>query len=425
MDIQYSEWIRRFRFFLILVFALGVLACPAGSKADTGGSSDAEREESVQNGIVKERAQNGVVKVRITFRANDKDENHKVVRYQTGFMIGDGTQTTHVVTAYAGLHASSGEKDQWRSGWVDDQGKLPEIGAPTVEIIQNWDVIVTGNIVSESERAGVSIVSLSGNKSADLSLVLADGNTVPEGSVYLCTFPDTEGEKLAFSEQSVYFMKGSFLQMYGQGDEALLEYDIHPDLSQAAGSPVLDKTGSVIGMHTGINENGNGSAVGIGAVRKLLDQNKVNYLSYHEAAAKKKKSVLPIVLGVIAGILLVLSVIQIIRGFSGKKKYDLENPERMPRLMRVSSGETIPIAKVPFCLGSSMEGTDYSIPGNRRVSRKHALIVGGPLQFMLVDLSSSNGTSLNGEWLQPEAQYQIRHGDRIWLADEEFIFLQG
>ena len=374
---------------------------------------------------VRDLVVDGVVKVRITFKANDKIEEHKVTRYQTGFMIGDGSQTSHVITAYAGLHATAAELDAWKESWVSADGKYPEIGNPTVEVIQNWDVIVTGSIASESERAGVSVISLSGSKSADLSLTLADGGKIPAGTVYLCTFPDTEGDKLAFSEQSVYFMKGDFLQIYGQGDEALLEYDIHPDLRQAAGSPVFDTTGSVIGMHTGINENGNSSAVGIGAVRKLLDQNKIAYVSYHASAAAAKKSILPIILGIVAGILLIVSTVQIIRGSLRKKERDRKDPEHMPRLVRISTGETIPIVKMPFCLGISSEGTDYMVTGNRKISRRHALIVGDADHPMLVDLSSSNGTLLNRRPLEPELQYPLHHGDEVWLADEEFVYLQN
>lgn len=416
MSMKYRKSLKLPLIFLSRLLVFCLMICLMRTVAFGGTLTDTE---------VRDLVEDGVVKVRITFRANDKIEEHKVVRYQTGFMIGDGSQTSHVITAYAGLHATAAELDAWKEEWLDAEGKYPEIGNPTVEVIQNWDVIVTGSVASESERAGVSIISLTGNKSAELSLPLAGTETAPAGTVYLCTFPDTEGDRLAFSEQSVYFMKGDLLQIYGQGDEALLEYDIHPDLRQAAGSPVFDTTGSVIGMHTGINENGNSSAVGIGAVRKLLDQNKIAYVSYHASASGGKKTVLPVILGIVAAVLIVVSAIQIIRGSLRKKEMDLEKPEYMPRLVRISTGETIVIDKTPFCLGSSTDGTDHVVTGNRKISRRHVLIVGDLQHLFLVDLSSSNGTALNRRPLEPELQYPLHHGDEVWLADEEFAFLQN
>ena len=424
MNIQYKGKIIRIRIILALLLTLGILMHPVIAKAEEN-LSDAEIEERRQNGVVVENSRNKVVKIRITFRPGDKKGDRKSVRFLTGFMIGDGGQTTHVITSNKGLHASAEELNQWKNEWTEEDGKVPEIGDPTIEIILSSGDIKNANIASENPKAGIAVLTLAQPINANFSMVLGDGKIAVDDPVWLCTFPDTDGENLDFSEKNMYHMRGKFLMQYGAGEEALLEYDIRPDLYQGAGSPVLDKTGSVVGVHIGLNEKGNGTAVGIEAVRQLLEQDKISYRSYKEPEVKPVKKTLPIVLGVIAGLLLILSIIQIIRGFVRKGNYVRKDPDHMPRLVRVSSGETILINKVPFCLGSSKEGTDYTIPENRKISRKHALVVGGPNQFMLVDLSSSNGTSLNGGWLQPEAQYQLHHGDTVWLADEEFIFLQG
>lgn len=47
------------------------------------------------------------------------------------------------------------------------------------------------------------------------------------------------------------------------------------------------------------------------------------------------------------------------------------------------------------------------------VSRRHALIAPGPGGFTLEDLSSANGTFVNGQRLQPQAPAPLRNGDEL------------
>jgi pSer/pThr/pTyr-binding forkhead associated (FHA) protein len=51
------------------------------------------------------------------------------------------------------------------------------------------------------------------------------------------------------------------------------------------------------------------------------------------------------------------------------------------------------------------------------VSRRHAALVHHHQHLHLLDLSSVNGTFLNGERLAPEAPYPLSHGDKILLGN--------
>ncbi|NWG15466.1 MAG: FHA domain-containing protein [Chloroflexi bacterium] len=51
------------------------------------------------------------------------------------------------------------------------------------------------------------------------------------------------------------------------------------------------------------------------------------------------------------------------------------------------------------------------------VSRRHAALVHYRQQLHLLDLSSVNGTFLNGERLSPEVPYPLSHDDKILLGN--------
>ena len=50
------------------------------------------------------------------------------------------------------------------------------------------------------------------------------------------------------------------------------------------------------------------------------------------------------------------------------------------------------------------------------VSRRHAMIFPSPAGMAIRDLSSANGTSLNGSPLQSGKAYDLRHGDEIQIG---------
>lgn len=57
------------------------------------------------------------------------------------------------------------------------------------------------------------------------------------------------------------------------------------------------------------------------------------------------------------------------------------------------------------------------------VSRLHAAIKVNPAQIVIMDLRSANGTRVNGQKIQPNVDYPIKHGDVIALGKLKLQFL--
>ncbi|MCI9612107.1 MAG: FHA domain-containing protein [Eubacterium sp.] len=72
-------------------------------------------------------------------------------------------------------------------------------------------------------------------------------------------------------------------------------------------------------------------------------------------------------------------------------------------------------------MGRSNQNT-YCIVGNTSIGRSHAAIVRRGDVCYLKDMGSVNGTSVNGRRLSQNQACRLQSGDRIQLADEEFVF---
>lgn len=92
-----------------------------------------------------------------------------------------------------------------------------------------------------------------------------------------------------------------------------------------------------------------------------------------------------------------------------------------PRLVRQSTGEEIPLAKVRFLLGRGGE-CDYVIEGNPAVSHKHVLLIQTESGWTAVDQGSTNGTYVNGAKMEKGGTCALGEGDTIRLSKEKFIF---
>lgn len=56
------------------------------------------------------------------------------------------------------------------------------------------------------------------------------------------------------------------------------------------------------------------------------------------------------------------------------------------------------------------------------ISRMHALIYRLEEKYFIEDLNSTNGTIVNGKWLEPREPYMLREGDKIRFAGVEYVF---
>ena len=98
-------------------------------------------------------------------------------------------------------------------------------------------------------------------------------------------------------------------------------------------------------------------------------------------------------------------------------------PEFAPNLWRTANGDRIPLDKQVFRLGRNPETSDYCITDGH-ISGNHAYIETHGTCCYLVDLDSSNHTYLNGQVLEPKQGYRLRHGDKIALHKEEFVYYE-
>jgi len=99
--------------------------------------------------------------------------------------------------------------------------------------------------------------------------------------------------------------------------------------------------------------------------------------------------------------------------------------EDSPRMILETKNEdlysSIPITEFPFFIGKLRKNVDYCIEKNV-VSRYHAKITKEEDRIYITDLNSTNGTYVNEEILQTYEKCEIKHGDRIALANLQYEF---
>lgn len=93
-----------------------------------------------------------------------------------------------------------------------------------------------------------------------------------------------------------------------------------------------------------------------------------------------------------------------------------------PHLIRIKNDERIPLNKPLFRLGKERSFVDYFIGNNPAVSRSHANIVRQGDSFGIVDANSTNHTYVNNVMIPSGTEHPLKHGDKIRLANEEFLF---
>lgn len=99
-----------------------------------------------------------------------------------------------------------------------------------------------------------------------------------------------------------------------------------------------------------------------------------------------------------------------------------ENQSHYPSLFRVLTEENISINKPVFRLGKERSYTDYFVSNNNAVSRSHADIITRGDRVFVIDLNSKNKTYINDQPVPVQQETEIYNGDRLRLANEEFVF---
>lgn len=99
-----------------------------------------------------------------------------------------------------------------------------------------------------------------------------------------------------------------------------------------------------------------------------------------------------------------------------------DDSNKYPKLQRIATGENILIDKPVFRLGKEKSYADYFVSNNSAVSRNHADIVSRGNRYFVIDLNSKNRTFINEHVIPVRQETEIFNGDRLKLANEEFVF---
>lgn len=97
------------------------------------------------------------------------------------------------------------------------------------------------------------------------------------------------------------------------------------------------------------------------------------------------------------------------------------NQVQLVRMTRQRTGETFCISKPTFWMGKEAANVDYCITNNNAVSRRHLLVTLVNGKCYIRDNRSTNRVFVNGQMIEPDRDVLVSDGDRMKLADEEFI----
>jgi len=81
----------------------------------------------------------------------------------------------------------------------------------------------------------------------------------------------------------------------------------------------------------------------------------------------------------------------------------------------------IVINKPEFLFGKARESVDGVVQFNNAISRVHCKFICVENRYFVVDMGSSNGTFINGARATANAQVPVKAGDRVKLANSEFV----
>ena len=91
-----------------------------------------------------------------------------------------------------------------------------------------------------------------------------------------------------------------------------------------------------------------------------------------------------------------------------------------PYIIRQSTQEKIQADKDMYVIGKG-KNIDYAIKGNNAISRSHITLITRDNHYYIKDNNSTNGTCIEGNRLNPEQEYEVFPGNKIRMANEDFI----
>lgn len=106
--------------------------------------------------------------------------------------------------------------------------------------------------------------------------------------------------------------------------------------------------------------------------------------------------------------------------YSEEKTTFLGANEKNPILKNLSTGDVYEVTSNPFTIGKSQ--TCNLVIADKVVSRHHAEVVQYGDKYFIKDLSSTNGTFINGNKLMADTDVELKDGQEIIFANKKFIY---
>ena len=106
--------------------------------------------------------------------------------------------------------------------------------------------------------------------------------------------------------------------------------------------------------------------------------------------------------------------------YSEEKTTFLGANDKNPILKDLRTGDVYEVTSNPFTIGKSQ--TCNLVIADKVVSRHHAEVVQYGDKYFIKDLSSTNGTFINGNKLMIDTDVELKDGQEIIFANKKFVY---
>ena len=106
--------------------------------------------------------------------------------------------------------------------------------------------------------------------------------------------------------------------------------------------------------------------------------------------------------------------------YSEEKTTFLGANDKNPILKNLNTGDVYEVTSNPFTIGKSQ--TCNLVIADKVVSRHHAEVVQYGDKYFIKDLSSTNGTFINGNKLMADTDVELKDGQEIIFANKKFVY---
>lgn len=106
--------------------------------------------------------------------------------------------------------------------------------------------------------------------------------------------------------------------------------------------------------------------------------------------------------------------------YSEEKTTFLGANDKNPILKDLRTGDVHEVTSNPFTIGKSQ--TCNLVIADKVVSRHHAEVVQYGDKYFIKDLSSTNGTFINGNKLMADTDVELKDGQEIIFANKKFVY---